>query len=169
MLYKFERFLVVKVAERVQMMSREKCKGCVNGLILDQLHSCMQVSLAEKMELFLPRAKTDALNRLESLFFIYQQTAWVDDEQAHLEIGANFIELLQPYDLLDRRYINEDSVIDHPFNTSWLTDQLPSSNSLPPLLPLDLGVTNLPPLLPLDPAATNQQITPTKKRKRNKK
>ena len=168
MLYKFERFLVVKVAERVQMMSREKCKGCVNGLILDQLHSCMQVTLAEKMKLFLPRAQTDALNRLDSLFFLYQQTAWVDDEQAHLEIGANFIELLQPYDLLDRRYINEDSVIDHPFNTSWLTDQLPTSNSLPPLS-LDLGVTNLPPILPLDPAATNQQTAPTKKRKRNKK
>ena len=79
-MYKFDRFLVLKIAERVQFISREKCSGCVTGLILDQLHQCMQITLKEKVARFLPRAKNEALTRLDKLFSLYHQTAWVDDD-----------------------------------------------------------------------------------------
>ena len=139
MFYKFEKFLVVKVAERVQLMSREKCSGCVHGQLLDQLHDCMKVSLKDKLKMFLPCVKAEALERLNQLFSLYQQTAWVDDEHSHLEIGENLIKCLQVEDILDRRYINEDSTQEFPFNTSWLTDEFASmNNTLPPILPLDI-------------------------------
>ena len=165
MLYKFERFIVVKVAERVQILSREKCNACVNGLILDQLHNCMQVTLKEKIKMFLPRAKADALTRLDRLFSLYQQSSWVEDERAHLEAGENCIEFLTPDDLLDRRFINEDTVLEYPFNPSWLSDELS------PVVSDMLGVSSstLPPILPLDLSDTNQRATPKKPpRKRTK-
>ena len=155
MLFKFEKFLVVKIAERVQTISREKCGACVNGLILDQLHSCQLVSLKEKIKMFLPRAKDDALKRLDQLFFLYQQSAWIDDERAHLETGEHLIEKLQPEDLLDRRYINEDAVREYPFNSSWLTEELS------PVVSNMLGICSLPPILPLE-----QEVSKSRKRKK---
>ena len=93
-MYKFERFLVLKIAERVQLISREKCSGCVTGLVLDQLHQCMQITLKEKVARFLPRAKAEALTRLDKLFSLYHQTAWVDDDHIHMKSGEQFIEFL---------------------------------------------------------------------------
>ena len=145
-MYKFERFLVLKIAERVQLISREKCSGCVTGLVLDQLHQCMQITLKEKVARFLPRAKAEALTRLDQLFSLYHQTAWVDDDHIHLKSGGQFIEFLKAEDLLDRRYVNEDSVIEHPFNMSWLTDHDPVDTVLqtrPLVLPLDLTDTTV--------------------------
>ena len=145
-MYKFERFLVLKIAERVQLISREKCSGCVTGLVLDQLHQCMQITLKEKVARFLPRAKAEALTRLDQLFSLYHQTAWVDDDHIHLKSGEQFIDFLKAEDLLDRRYVNEDSVIEHPFNMSWLTDHDPVDTvlqTLPLVLPLDLTDTTV--------------------------
>ena len=147
-MYKFERFLVLKIAERVQLISREKCSGCVTGLVLDQLHQCMQITLKEKVARFLPRAKNEALTRLDKLFSLYHQTAWVDDDHIHLKSGGQFIEFLKAEDLLDRRYVNEDSVIEHPFNMSWLTDPVDldpvlQTLTLPLVLPLDLSDTTV--------------------------
>ena len=147
-MYKFERFLVLKIAERVQFISREKCSGCVTGLILDQLHQCMQITLKEKVARFLPRAKNEALTRLDKLFSLYHQTAWVDDDHIHIKSGEQFIEFLKTEDLLDRRYVNEDSVIEHPFNMSWLTDPVDldpvlQTLTLPLVLPLDLSDTTV--------------------------
>jgi len=163
MLFKFERFLVLKVAERVQLLSREKCSACVSGLVLDQLHDCMKLSLKQRIELFLARAKTDALERLNNLFFMYQQTAWVDDEQMHLEAGENLIEFLRPEDLMDRRFVNEDSVLEYPFNTSWLTAEM---------TPMEINMLNiqtLPTILPLDPVQTSQKATQFQPKKSSRK
>ena len=60
---------------------------------------------------------------------------YLNPVSAHMKSGEQFIEFLQTEDLLDRRYVNEDSVIEHPFNMSWLTD--PVLQTLPLVLPLD--------------------------------
>ena len=139
---RYNVFLAVKVAERVQQLSREKCSGCLSELIIDQLHPCMRISMEKKIEMFLPRAKKEALERLDYIFHIYKQTNCISDadDQMFLEAGENFIQELDPDDLLDRRYINEDSVVEHgPFDISWLTDQIIDKRQtpLPPILPLD--------------------------------
>ena len=148
MLYQFERFLVVKIAERVQELSRHKCQACITGYSLDQLHLCMSIPLKEKIVLFLPRAKEDAISRVNNLFHLYQQTAWVDDEQVFIEGGTAFIKKITVDHLLDRRFVNEDTVMEYPYNTTWLAaeddflvTQIETTyvEPLPPILPLDLS------------------------------
>ena len=136
----FYRFLVIKIAGRVQQISREKCIGCVSGFILDQLHPCMGICIMKKIERFLPKAKYDALTRLDELFAMYAKNAWIEDEVAHKEAAIIFIELLQPRHVMDRRYINEDSVREHPFDDSWLVDATPEvqvESTLPPIAALE--------------------------------
>ena len=158
MLYQFERFLVVKIAERTQQLSRLRCQGCISGHIFDQLHRCMKVTLKEKIEIFLPKVKDEALSRLNNLFHLYQQYAWVEDEQAFIEGGKTFIATIQADHLLDRRYVNEDTVIECPFDTSWLAEEddflvAQIENTMPTILPA---------IEELDPVA------PKKKRKKGK-
>ena len=168
MLYQFERFLVVKVAERVQELSRQKCHGCDAGYNLDQLHHCMILPIKDKIELFLPRAKDEALARLNNLFHLYQQTAWEDDEQVLIDGGRTFIVKLNVNHLMDRRYVNEDTVMENPYNTSWLADETEflvtqienNFNCQPPPL------ATLPPFLPLDLSDEGQKIAPKKSKKR---
>ena len=138
----FCKFLVIKIAERVQEISHEQCVGCVGGFILEQLHPCMRLSLPARVERFLPKAKYDALTRLDKLYEMFTKTAWIVDGVAYKEAGEDFIEFLQPHDVLDRRYVNEDSVCDHPFDSTWLVDtppeaQMPLENSLPPIAALE--------------------------------
>ena len=111
---------------------------------------------------FLPRAKDEALLRLNNLFHLYQQHAWVDDEQTFIEGGKTFIANLQADHLLDRRYVNEDSVIECPFDTTWLADEddflvAQVENNMP---------TILPPIEALDPVIPS---TTKKKRKKSEK
>ena len=146
----FYKFLVIKIAERVQQISREQCAGCVGGLILDQLHQCMKLTLIAKIERFLPKAKYDALTRLDNLYEMYAKTTLLVEGVAYKEAGEDFIEFLQPHHVLDRRYVNEDSVYDHPFDVSWLVDE--SSETQIPLL----GST-LPPIKVLDAAVKRRK------------
>ena len=173
-MHQFEQFLVVKIAERVQELSRLKCPGCVTVYPLDQLHHCMTVPLKDRIKLFLPRAKDEALARLNNLFHLYHslyQKACVD----YIEGSRAFIAKLTVNHLIDRRYVNEDSVVMYPYNTTWLYEeedflvaQIESNmlqdvlNTLPPLPPL----STLPPIAPLDPADEEQKIAP---KKRNRK
>ena len=165
MFYQFERFLVVKVAERVQQLSRHKCLGCVSGYSLDQLHLCMSVPLPDRITLFLPRAKHEAFTKVENLLRMYQQNAWAYDEQAFIEGGRLFIKKLTVDHLIDRRYVNEDTTMEHPFNTTWLADE---EVFLASQVEQQFELT-LAPILPLDPGDEKQQITPIKKTKKKKK
>ena len=129
----FYKFLVIKIAERVQQIAREKCVGCVGDFVLDQLHPCMKLTLIAKVERFLPKAKQEALTRIDNLFELYAKTTWIVDGVAYKEGAEVFIEDLESHHILDRRYVNEDSVFDHPFDTSWLVGeplqtQIPTTN-----------------------------------------
>jgi len=158
MFARFNVFLVVKVAERVQQLSREKCSGCVNGLVIDQLHACMQTTLEIKIKMFLPKAKKEALERLECLFNLYKQTNWVGEERLFIESAEHFLNDLEAQHLSDRRFINEDSVVEHPFNLTWLTNDFSMKED--PLAPIS---TVEPMTKPVKPTK------PTRSRKRSKK
>ena len=125
----------------------------------------MTVPIKDKIELFLPRVKDEALSKFDNLFHLYQQTAWVDDEQIFIEGGRAFIGHLKADHLLDRRYINEDTVMEYQYNTTWLAleeDFLAAqieNNFVAPLAPI----------LPLDLSDEQQKITPKKNSKKRKK
>ena len=157
----FQRFLVVKIAERLQELSRQKCQGCIGFYNLDQLHHCMSVPLEKKIELFLPRIKEEALARLDNLFHIYQQTAWVEDEQVLIKASRAFITELTVDHLLDRRFVNEDSILEFPYDTSWsLSDEAVAAK---------IEQQVLPPILPLDPADEHQSIAPSPRKGKKRK
>ena len=146
----FYKFLVIKIAERVQQISREQCAGCVGGFVLDQLHPCMKLALIAKVEKFLPKAKYEALTRLDKLYEMYAKTTLLVEGVAYKEAGEDFIEFLQPHHVLDRRYVNEDSVFEYPFDPSWLMDESPETQ-----IPL-LGST-LPPIKVLEPTTVKHR------------
>ena len=161
----FERFLAVKIAERVQEYSRRKCNGCVSGYSLDQLHLCMTVPLKNKIGFFLPRVKEEAISRMDNLFHIFQQMAWIDNEDVFIRGGRSFIANLEIDNLVDRRYINEDTVVEYPYNTTWICaeeDFLVAQIEKAYVEPLA-------PILPLDPADEDQKITPIVKKNRKRK
>ena len=167
MLYLFEKFLVVKVAERVQELSRKGCPGCVAGRILDQLHLCQLVPLKERIAHFLPTASEEAHSNLSNLFHIFSTTMWIEDNDLYLEGGRQFISSITPSMLRDRRYINEDSVFEYPFNTSWLSseeDFLASQVDQATQSPIS---QTLPPILPLEPTKILTPKKPKRKRKIN--
>ena len=171
----FQRFLVVKIADRIQQISQEKCTGCIAKTRLDQLHPCMMKTLTERMEMFLPRAKSEAARRIGKLYNVFQQSSWVDDAHTHIQDGEYFITKLQPDDLLDRRYVNEDSVIEYPYDVSWLYDvenieSLPEApfNLLMPVIPfLDEPTGST---LPSAPASSlKRKRTTSEKKTKSKK
>jgi len=88
----FKKFLVLKIAERVQQLSQLKCEGCQAGFLLDQLHICMMKTLEHKIELFLPKAKAEALERLEVLFNLFKMSSWIDLNQNYIGDGGDFIQ-----------------------------------------------------------------------------
>ena len=170
MLHQFKRFLVIKVAERLQEISHQKCSGCTKGLLLDQLHPCQTLSLKGRLSLFLVKAVEEAVSKIDALFNMFKQTTWTDDT-SFIEEGKSFLVSLTVDDLRDRRYINEDTVLEHPYNSSWARDldfiplEPPSTLTLDvsPTLPVAVETT-LPPILPLDTVETPKP----KKRKRTK-
>ena len=166
MLYQFKRFIVLKIAERVQELSRQKCYGCISGYCLDQLHQCVTVPLKEKIRIFLPRAKEEAISKLDNMFHLFQEKVWIDDESAFIEAGREFIKNIDFLDLLDRRYVNEDTVLEYPYNTTWLSDE---DDFLAAHIENTFVEQTLPPILPLDPADENQKITPVGKKSRKRK
>ena len=124
MLY-LKHFLAVKIADRIQQLSRERCPGCMANYILDNFHPCVKTALEERIALFLPKVKTEALDKLENLIELYQQSAWTEPEIR--QYATDFIISLKTDDLIDRRYINEDTVELHPFNMTWLLDMPPTA------------------------------------------
>ena len=158
----FYKFLVLKVAEILQQISRDRCSGCVAGYILDQLHPCMGINLEKKIERFLLKAKTTAVTRIDRLFAMYTENASIDSYMASsfMDAGKYFIETLKPRDLMDRRYINEDSVVQHPYDPSWLEDSISLDRpdvDFPSLESTPLTVTAITELEPQPAIEENQQ------------
>jgi len=141
MLSQFNKFLVVKIADRVQQLSQEKCMGCVQRQRHDQLHDCTRITLLEKIEKFLPTVKEEAMVHFEQLYELFKKSNWLGDFDYRAS-GISFVEVISSRELLDRRFINEDTDEEHPFDMSWLMEmERPSSlqiEPLPPILPLDL-------------------------------
>ena len=121
MLVYLNHFLAVKIADRIQHLSRERCPGCIEGYVLDNFHACVKNVLEERIALFLPKVKAEALDNLDNLLRLYQQAAWADPELVR-QSAMDFILKLTPAKLMDRRYINEDTVELHPLNMTWLLD-----------------------------------------------
>ena len=113
------QFLAVKIADRIQQISRERCGGCTGNYILDNFHACVKTSLEERIRIFLPKVKAEAIDKIDNLIALYQQAAWAESEVAQ-QCGVDFIVSLSRDDLEDRRFINEDTVELYPFNMSWL-------------------------------------------------
>ena len=124
MLY-LKHFLAVKIADRIQQLSRERCTGCMANYILDNFHPCVKTDLKEKISLFLPKVKSEALDKLENLIQLYLYQQWTEPEIR--QYATDFIVSLTPDDLLDRKYINEDTVELYPFNMTWLLDVPPAA------------------------------------------
>ena len=125
----FRQFLVVRMLERVQTVARENCSGCRKQYRFDTLHPCIKTSILERVEMFLPQIKHLVLENMERLLTIFQMTFVLqDDAKVYLTSGAAFVQELQPTELLDRRYINEDShTIFKNFDIDW-TEPLFTSN-----------------------------------------
>ena len=121
MLVYLNHFLAVKIADRIQHLSRERCPGCIEGYVLDNFHACVKNILVERIHLFLPKVKAEALDNLDKLIELYQDAAWAEPELLR-QSAMDFILKLTPEKLIDRRYINEDTVALHPFNMTWLLD-----------------------------------------------
>ena len=114
-----KHFLAVKIADRIQQLSRERCTGCTGNYILDNFHACVKTSLEERIRLFLPMVKAEAIDKIDNLIALYQQAAWAENEVVR-QSGVDIISSISQSDLQDRRFINEVTVQMHPFNMSWL-------------------------------------------------
>lgn len=120
-LTQFHHFLVVKIHDRVQEMSREKCSGCQLQHRFDVLHPCITTTLEKRIYKFFSHAVVEALEHLMSLLSEYQVTHVLFEEPSfYLNSGHAFIEALRPEQLVDRRYINEDTGLLFPFDSSWV-------------------------------------------------
>ena len=131
MLPLFCQFLVVRVFERIQALSVEKCGGCVKNYRFSSLHACVKTSLSDRIDMFLPQAKSEAFEKMERLIVLFQQSFnLLQNKDAYLQVGRSFLENLQPKQVLDRRFINEDTEEMFQYDDSWLTFEDDVLNSL---------------------------------------
>ena len=122
MLPLFCQFLVVRVFERIQALSVEKCGGCVKNYRFSSLHACVKTTLPDRIDMFLPQAKSEAFEKMERLIVLFQQSFnLLQNKEAYLQIGRSFLENLQPKQVLDRRFINEDTEEMFQYDDSWVT------------------------------------------------
>lgn len=116
----FYQFLSVRILERIQQLSKEVCRGCEMHYRLACLHPCETNSLFQRVELFLPSAKAEALNKLDRLVNSFKDNfPLFYDEDVYLDIGNSFLQSLQPQHLIDPRYINEESDSTFTLDSSW--------------------------------------------------
>ena len=117
----FHHFLVVKIYDRMQEISREKCSGCQLKHRFDVLHPCITTTLEKRIYKFFSYAVVEALEHLMLLLSEYQVSHMLFEEPSfYLNSGQAFIEALRPDQLVDRRYINEDADLIFPFDSSWV-------------------------------------------------
>lgn len=126
----FHHFLVVKLHDRVQEISREHCSGCQLKHRFDILHPCITTPLDKRIYKFFTSAVIEALDNLKNLLDVYQATFMLSAEPSeYLNSGYCFIKALHPEQLVDRRYINEDTELTFPFDSSWVSPAEPQAKS----------------------------------------
>ena len=82
----------------------------------------MKTSLTERIDMFLPQAKTEALEKMERLITLFQQSFnLLQNKEAYLQIGITFVENLLPKQVIDRRFINEDTEEMFQYDDGWVT------------------------------------------------
>lgn len=116
----FYQFLTVRILERIQQISKEICRGCEMHYRLASLHPCETNSLFQRVDLFLPSVKAEALDKIVRLVQSFKANfPLFYDEDVYLEIGNSFLQTLQPQHLIDTRYINEESDSTFGLDSSW--------------------------------------------------
>ena len=116
----FYQFLIARILERIQQISKEVCRGCEMRFKFATLHPCESNSLFQRITLFLPSAKAEALEKIDRLVKNYKRNFDLFlDEEEHVEVGESFLRNLQPHHLLDIRYINEESDSTFDLDCSW--------------------------------------------------
>jgi hypothetical protein len=121
----FHQFLIVKLYDRVQELSREQCSGCQHKYRFDILHPCITTPLDVRIYKFFNSAIAEALSNFGKLFIAYQEAHTLSEEpNAYLKDGANFIQSLHPDQLLDRKYINEETESVFSFDSRWATHEV---------------------------------------------
>lgn len=119
----FCQFLVVKIFELIQQSSREKCNGCQNHFRFDSLHDCMKTTIQDRIKMFFPESKNEVLNKLDRLLGLFQQSFTLNQSpDAYLQVGETFLNKLLPNQIVDRRFINEDSELMFTYDQSWQED-----------------------------------------------
>ena len=122
----FYHFLVVKLFDRVQELSREQCSGCKVKHRFDILHPCITTPLHKRIERFFPFAKAEALDNMDKLLKMYKEAfVLFCDPIQYLEAGDNFVTSFPVSNLIDRRYINEDTDSVFAFDSSWTVKEEP--------------------------------------------
>lgn len=116
----FYQFLAARILERVQQISKEVCRGCVLQYKFHNLHPCEINSLPHRVEMFLASAKTEALEKLASLLKSFQRNFTLfQEEDIYLEEGYNFLQDLQPRDIIGVSYIDEETESKFGIDSSW--------------------------------------------------
>ena len=114
----FRQSLVVRISERIQDLCISECTGCKNDYRFPVLHPCQKLSLAERVEYFLPHVMNEALDKMEILVELFQKVFTFPTTNFENE-GRIFVQQLTPKQLFDRRYINEDTAYMFEYDGSW--------------------------------------------------
>ena len=120
----FRQFLVVRILEQIQVISKEKCQACCLQLRFDCLHPCIKTPILERVDLFLPQTKQLVLENLARLLSTFQMSFELqNDPNEYLNVGKVFVDNLQSSDILDRKYIHEEThTIHQPYDLNWVGD-----------------------------------------------
>lgn len=84
------------------------------------LHPCETFSLLQRVKMFLPSAKAEALDKVVGLVKNYSEYYKLAiGEEEYVEIAELFLQNLQPEHLLDTKYINEGNESALNLDSSW--------------------------------------------------
>jgi len=118
----FQNYLVVRIVERFQDMCTSECSGCKENYRFASLHPCQRLSLAERVDMFLPRVLTEASDKMELLVDLYHND-WKFPIMGHVDLGRLFVEKLGNKQIFDRRFINEATTNMFPFDDTWFKEE----------------------------------------------
>ena len=114
----FRQSLIVRISERIQGLCISECSGCKNDYRFAVLHPCQKLSLADRVDYFLPQVMNEALDSMGKLIELYQTTFIHPTTNFEME-GREFVQQLTAKQLFDRRYMNEDTAYMFEFDDSW--------------------------------------------------
>ena len=119
----FRQLLVVRITERIQDLSKIKCSGCQNAFRFSSLHPCQKLSLSDRIDMFLPQVLTEALERMPHLVAMFHNK-YEHDTTNYEDWGKQFVQQLASKDILDRRFINEDTGCIFEYDNSWCSEEI---------------------------------------------